>query len=372
MANIKECGKHLVVGLAGPELSAGEREFLLRVSPAGVILFQRNIGEIAQLDKLILSITGSFDPPPTVWLDQEGGRVQRVRQPLTAYPSPWRLALLEERDGAAAQRLAWEAGWLNGRELAALGVGVNCAPVLDVREEGADPVIGERAFGSSPRQVVRLAGAWLKGFALSGTMAVGKHFPGHGAARADSHRTLPVVERSLEMLQNWELLPFRELLGELPALMTAHLVATGLDGEWPATWSAPILEGLLRRDWGYDGLVVSDALEMGALEGDLAERARKALVAGCDLVLCCTGRLEDGLATLEGIRAGWGELSVERRARAGERLARWLDPRRRGPTGWSALAADPVYRERRRRVESLAATLEGGDPTDGGSGPAIG
>lgn len=354
-----DAGKHLVLALAGKELLDSEREFLHRHTPAGVILFGRNIEHVTQVEKLIFAIMQGSSPPPLIWLDQEGGRVQRLRAPLTAFPSPWRLALLERTQPLVAAALAHEMGWLCGMELAALGVGVNCAPVLDIREAGADPVIGERAFGDTPAQVVRLATAWLSGFTDSGVIPVGKHFPGHGAARADSHLALPVVDKGRDALLAWELAPFQALMGRLPALMTAHLVAAGLDADAPATWSAPVLRQLLRAEWDYQGVVVSDALEMGALQGGMAERAQRAMEAGCDLVLCCTGKLADAEQTLVGIdRANRPER--ERQASAARIDA--LRPRR-SAVGLAGLLADPLYRARRERVEGLAGEAQA-DPTD--------
>ncbi|MBF0425183.1 MAG: beta-N-acetylhexosaminidase [Magnetococcales bacterium] len=357
-------GSCLVVALFGPELTAEEARFLRDVHPAGVILFARNLVRIDQVQNLIRAIRDTAAPPPTLWLDQEGGRVQRLRHPLTAYPSPGRLAEIEREDPARAATLARQAGWLNGRELVTLGVGINCAPVLDIREPGADPVIGERAFGWHPEQVVRLANAWLAGFTAAGGVAVGKHFPGHGAARADSHKALPRVEKELSALEQWELSPFRQLLTQLPMLMTAHLVATGIDAEQPATWSASLLRDLLRRQWGYSGLVVSDALEMGALSGPLDQRAEWAIQAGCDLVLCCTGRLDDSILTLTGVERALRAPEVARTTiDMQQRIERILAPARCEPGDLGTLFADLEYRYWRQELEALAAAPAAPDPT---------
>ncbi|MBF0323246.1 MAG: beta-N-acetylhexosaminidase, partial [Magnetococcales bacterium] len=337
---------------------------LRTVRPSGVILFARNLVDILQIQNLIRAIRKTATPPPTLWLDQEGGRVQRIRRPLTPYPSPGRFAELEQSDPVQAELLSRQAGWLSGREMITLGIGINCAPVLDIREAQANPVIAERAFGWDPQQVVRLAGAWLKGFTAAGGLAVGKHFPGHGAARADSHKSLPCVVKERDLLERWELRPFQALLAQLPLIMTAHLVATGVDPEQPATWSAPLLRDLLRRQWRYHGLVVTDALEMGALTGSLDRRAELSLRAGCDLVLCCTGRLEDATLVTAGIErvlqereavSGWEEIS--------QRIDRILAPGRVEPGDMAALLAHGEYRQWRQTLEYLASTPSAPDPT---------
>lgn len=358
---VLKAAKHAVLGVSGPELSDGEREFLRRSQVGNIILFSRNIKTIVQINGVLRQLR-ELPTPPVVWIDQEGGRVQRLREPFTRYPSPMRITRLARRDPAAGREMARLMGELIGTELAVLGIGVDCAPVLDVQEEGADPVIGERAFGATPAEVVALAGAWLEGFAPTGVMAVGKHFPGHGAARADSHKSLPVVEKSRDQLEAWELAPFRALLDRLPCLMTAHLVATGVDDR-PATWSPPWLQGVLRQAWGYDGLIASDAIEMGALTGTLAERAERSLRGGCDLVLCCTGRQEDNEATLEGLAQGLERLpagEAEARQRRCDRLMQY----RLVPGEVNALLTDPVYRDKRARLERLADEVLAVDPTE--------
>ena len=344
--------RHLIVGLSGPELLGEEQRFLHTVQPVGVILFGRNITSLSRLQALVHAVRASSDPPPTLWLDQEGGRVQRLRDPFSRFPSPgaWQGLFLQDPQ-AACERVRLS-GWLNAVELAVMGIGVNCAPVLDIRETEADPVIGARAFGDHPDRVVPLAGAWLSGFNGNGVMAVGKHFPGHGAARVDSHKALPVIHKDREALMAWELVPFRQLLSVLPAIMTAHLVVSGVDAAQPATWSPALIGGILRAEWGYDGLVVSDALEMGALSGSLSERAQRAILSGCDLVLCCTGRLSDGQAALEGITQGLSILPAKVRERSARRIAQGLAPFRPEPGDPHRLLADSRYGEVRREVET--------------------
>ncbi|MBF0184505.1 MAG: beta-N-acetylhexosaminidase [Magnetococcales bacterium] len=364
MSIADSAGLHLVASLASYELSSEECHFLQEALPAGIILFSRNLRDPDQLQDLIQSIREEVSPSCTIWLDQEGGRVQRLREPFTHYPNPWRWAKLARRDAGEAARMAQLAGQVCGMELAAIGIGINCAPVLDIREKDADPVIGERAFGETPQLVVSLAGAWLDGLQSQGVLGVGKHFPGHGAARADSHKSLPVIDAKRDELAEWELLPFRLLLPRLSALMTAHLIATGLDEEQPATWSREILHTLLRKKWGYQGLVVSDALEMGALRGSLQERAERAIVAGCDLVLCCTGKLEDNAAVLEGIERAHAAGSPGQYRATEERIRRTLSPYAPPPGDWRTLLRQSDYLRYRKQIENYADTALQDDPTE--------
>ncbi|MEO5339241.1 MAG: beta-N-acetylhexosaminidase [Magnetococcus sp. MYC-9] len=356
-------GRHLVVGIASLALTQAEESFLRRVQPSGLILFSRNIQDLDQVQALIESIRERISPNCTVWVDQEGGRVQRLRDPLTRFPSPWQWVEVAHQQPERAVELARLAGQVCGRELATLGIGVNCAPVLDIREPGADPVIGERAFGETPRGVIALAGAWLEGLQGWGVMAIGKHFPGHGAARADSHHSLPVISSSRAALEQRELVPFRALLAHLPALMTAHLVASSL-GDEPATWSRTLLQDVLRQEWDYQGLVVSDALEMGALSGPLEERACRAIQAGCDVVLCCTGRLEDNAATLAGVSRALHALPGMQRMMLQDRIVRCLAPYCPTPGDWRELLRQPDYVQARHVLEAVAEENRQMDPTE--------
>ncbi|MBF0584234.1 MAG: beta-N-acetylhexosaminidase [Magnetococcales bacterium] len=363
MNRAESAGRHLVVGLSSLALTPAEGHFLQQVQPAGIILFSRNIHDPDQLQSLIRSLRERVSPLCTLWLDQEGGRVQRLRDPFTRFPSAWQWVKLSRREERRAVELARLAGQLCGQELVAMGIGVNCAPVLDIREPGADPVIGERAFGDSPEQVITLAGAWLEGLQSQGIMAVGKHFPGHGAAQADSHKSLPVIAGSRADLEAREFLPFQRLLSRLPALMTAHLVASGL-GEEPATWSPLLLRNILRQAWGYQGLVVSDALEMGALSGPLEERAYRAIAAGCDLVLCCTGQLDDNAATLAGVSRCLAEVGEMERQQTAARIEASLRPYCLPPGEWRSLLERSDYREARHLLESVAEENRQADPTE--------
>ena len=372
----KPLGRHVVVGISSLTLTREEERFLQKMQPSGVILFSRNIQEPNQLQALISTIRERISPFCSIWIDQEGGRVQRLRDPFTRFPSPWRLARLAmqtpEDAGSKSEpfavSLARIAGQICGAELASMGIGINCAPVLDIREEGADPVIGERAFGDSPERVITLARAWLAGLKRQGIMAVGKHFPGHGAALVDSHKSLPTIHKSRAELERWELQPFKQLMPQLPAMMTAHLVAHGLgkteEEAEPATCCQTLLQGLLRQSWGYQGLIVSDALEMGALSGTLQERAYRSIYAGCDLVLCCTGKLEDSAATLEGASKALEAMPSRQRQQIDQRVADAIKPYCLPPGDWQALLQQTDYRQARYLLETMEDDRQQADPTE--------
>ncbi|MBF0613662.1 MAG: beta-N-acetylhexosaminidase [Magnetococcales bacterium] len=353
---------HLIIALQGPEPSEAELTFLNRVRPAGVILFGRNLIGVKQISTLIKAI-GDTAGAPTIWIDQEGGRVQRLRDPLTRYPSPYQFAVLARTDPIRAERLLFTAGRLCGEELGALGIGVNCAPVLDIREAEADPVIGDRAFGSHFSEVIMNATSWLHGFRQTGVMPIGKHFPGHGAALADSHHALPVLDKSIKAMEKWELNPFRAVLPHLPGIMTAHLALSRVDDGVPATWSRTLLHKLLRQKWRYPGVIVSDALEMKALHGTMEERARLAMMAGCDLLLCCTGRMEDNEAVIEGIARATKAMDAQEVEASRRRVRHVLAPYRLQPGSIRRLLKDPGYRKRRQQVEAVAEEVFALDPT---------
>ncbi|MBF0358994.1 MAG: beta-N-acetylhexosaminidase [Magnetococcales bacterium] len=352
---------HLILGISGTILTKDEKQWLETNKPSGIILFSRNIENLEQVRALINAICKTATPPPTIWIDQEGGRVQRLRAPFTNFPSPYRFAQLFREDKKAGLEMSHLGGMVCGLELASIGIGVNCAPVLDIRQKEADPVIGNRAFGTTAEEVIKLSGAWIRGIGKTGVMAVGKHFPGHGAAQVDSHKQLPTITKSREELDNHELKPFKALAATLPALMTAHLIAEGLDIKQPATWSSPTLKKLLRTDWGFKGLIVSDAVEMGALQGDLADRVYNSLLGGCDLVLCCTGRLEDNHAALEGAIRGVIAMENQELLKSRERIRTILTPYQRPAE--KSLNSDE-YTNAKKRLEALAETVLDDDPTE--------
>ena len=283
----------ILFGCAGERLSGAERRFFAAADPAGLILFRRNCRDPEQVRALIADFREAVgrDAPP-VLIDQEGGRVARLRPPnWRGYPAAARLAALPEAE--AAVRLGAR---LIADDLAALGVTVDCMPVLDLAVPGADAVIGDRAYGGDPATVARLGAAVCEGLLAGGVTPVVKHIPGHGRARVDSHRALPVVETDAALLAAEDFAPFRALAappgGAAIWAMTAHIVYPSLDGSRPATLSPAVIGGAIRGAIGFGGVLVSDDIEMGALAGPVADRVAEALAAGCDLVLHCSGDLE--------------------------------------------------------------------------------
>jgi beta-N-acetylhexosaminidase len=229
-------------------------------------------------------------PGAPVLIDQEGGRVARLRPPeWRAYPAAARIAALPDPDAAEA---AFLGARLTADDLAVLGVTVDCMPVLDLPAPGADPVIGDRAYGSDPERVARLGRAVCDGLLAGGVLPTIKHMPGHGRAGVDSHKALPRVPASRAELAGHDFAPFRGLAG-MPWGMTAHIVFEAIDPGAPATMSASVIGDIIRGEIGFDGVLSTDDISMGALAGDLATRTRRALAAGCDVVLHCSGVLSE-------------------------------------------------------------------------------
>ncbi|WP_043526317.1 beta-N-acetylhexosaminidase [Litchfieldella xinjiangensis] len=278
----------VMLDLEGPSLKRAERDLLRQPEVGGVILFSRNIENAAQVHSLCTSLR-RLRPDLLLAIDQEGGRVQRLRQGVTRLPSMQRLAEGYDSDPQATTQRCQDAGWLLGMEMAACGLDLSFAPVLDV-DGGSSTVIGDRSFSSDPRTVATLAGAFLTGLHEAGMVGVGKHFPGHGSVAADSHHELPVDTRPLEALRGHDLIPFAELAPRLDGIMPAHVVFSAFD-ERPAGFS-PNWLGLLRQDLGFKGAIFSDDLSMAgaAVAGGPGDRARSALDAGCDMVLVCNDR----------------------------------------------------------------------------------
>jgi beta-N-acetylhexosaminidase len=277
----------VVLGCSGERLTASERDFFAGADPVGFILFRRNCSSPGQVRDLVASLRGCVgrDDAP-VLIDQEGGRVARLRPPhWRHYPSAAGLASLPHPTAVTAVRLGAR---LIADDLARLGVTVDCLPVLDIPAAGADPVIGDRAYGSDPELVARLAGAVCAGLLEGAVLPVLKHIPGHGRARVDSHHACPLVETSYEELANTDFAPFRALAA-MPWAMTAHIVYSAIDPTGPATLSSRLVTEVIRGEIGFDGVLVSDDLSMRALGGGLGERTRQALAAGCDLALHCNG-----------------------------------------------------------------------------------
>ncbi len=283
-----------VFGCSGLELTAAERNFFRDADPFGFILFARNCrtpGQVRALTDAMRDAVGRTDAP--VLIDQEGGRVARLRPPhWRDAPPPAVFGRLAETNMAAAREAVHLNYRLIGAELSGLGITVDCAPVLDLPGPGADPVIGERAFGAAPETATILGRAAVEGLLDGGVLAVIKHIPGHGRALVDSHKDLPVVEASWDELQRVDFAPFRDL-GDAPWAMTAHVVFGAVDPENPATTSGRVIEDVIRGAIGFEGVLISDDLAMDALAGGMGARAAAALDAGCDLVLHCNGTVEE-------------------------------------------------------------------------------
>jgi beta-N-acetylhexosaminidase len=282
-----------IYGFAGTELSADERAFFRDADAAGYIVFRRNCADQAQLLRLtdeLRTIAGRHDVP--ILIDQEGGRVMRMRPPIwPAFPPADVFARLYQ----AAPSSAIEAARSNARAIAltlkAGGINVNCLPLLDVRQEGADDIIGDRALGADPMQVAALGRAILDGMASAGVVGVVKHMPGHGRALVDSHKELPIVTASADEL-DVDLEPF-ERLRAAPMGMTSHVVYTAWDAERPASLSPTVIADIIRGRIGFEGWLMSDDLGMEALSGDAGTRAAGVVAAGCDVALHCSGKMEE-------------------------------------------------------------------------------
>ncbi|HLN08419.1 MAG TPA: beta-N-acetylhexosaminidase [Xanthobacteraceae bacterium] len=320
-----------ITGAAGVQLTTDERAFLRDADPWGLILFARNVESPDQVSRLVAGFreaVGRGDAP--VLIDQEGGRVQRLGPPhWPSYPAGAAYGRLYHDDrsvGLAAARLGAR---LIAADLDALGITVDCMPIADVLGPGADPVIGDRAFGTTTDQVSAIATAFAAGLADGGVLQVLKHIPGHGRAAADSHHRLPVVTTDRGTLEATDFAAFRFLAG-LPLAMTAHVVFSAIDSTAPATTSATMVREVIRGSIGFDGLLMSDDLAMNALSGTMAQRARAVIAAGCDMVLHCNGRL----AEMQAIAAVVPSLSGRAAARASAALAS-----RRSPTDIDVAAA---------------------------------
>jgi beta-N-acetylhexosaminidase len=285
----------LMLDVAGTWLTAEDRQILRQPQVAGLILFSRNIEHPQQVRELCAAIR-ALRPDLLLAVDQEGGRVQRLRQGFVRLPP---MRALAERPNAL--ELAEHCGWLMATEVLAAGLDLSFAPVLDL-DHGRSAVVGNRAFASDPLQVAAQAGAFIRGLHAAGMAAVGKHFPGHGWAEADSHVAIPVDPRSLQQIRSSDLLPFARLATELDGVMPAHVIYPQVD-ERPAGFSPRWLQDILRGELGYRGVIFSDDLSMAGahVAGDAAARIEAALRAGCDMGLVCNerGAAELALARLQ-------------------------------------------------------------------------
>ncbi|MEM6851018.1 MAG: beta-N-acetylhexosaminidase [Pseudomonadota bacterium] len=282
--------KPVILDCEGAELAPDERRFFADHDPWGFILFERNCVDRAQVRALCDALRDAVGRPDApILIDEEGGRVTRLRPPVWAKRPPMaEFGALYKSDPEAAREALRLNSRLQAEDLFEIGINVNCAPVLDVPQPGAHDVIGDRAFAADVETIAALGAAVMDGFRAGGVAPVIKHIPGHGRAMSDSHKELPVVAASADALRALDFEPFR-LLKDAPMAMTGHVVFSAFDPDAPATTSALVMETVIRGEIGYDGLVMTDALTMEALEGDLPERARRSLAAGCDVVLHCDG-----------------------------------------------------------------------------------
>lgn len=308
-----------IVGLSGPALTENEAALLRARPPAGIILFARNIVDPVQLAALMRDLRTVLPEGAVLLVDQEGGRVARLRPPhWRADPPAGRIGALHATDEAAGLRAAYLTGALIGHDCAEAGFDVACAPVLDLHVPGASDVVGDRSFGAAPEAVAALGAAFARGLLEAGIQPIMKHAPGHGGALVDSHLAMPEAPDISESA----LLPFRAN-AQLPWAMTAHMLFRARDADRPATLSPTIIQDVIRGAIGFDGVLASDDLAMGALQGTQAGRALAALAAGCDIALYCPGDAPGTEAVLHAVppltEAAQSRLA---RARATARAAR--------------------------------------------------
>lgn len=302
----------VIFGTPGTELSADQRAFFRDADPLGLILFKRNCVGPDQLRRLCAQFreaVGRADAP--ILVDHEGGEHQRLDPPVwPSFPSPAAFGRAYARDAAQGLEAARLGGLGIGQVLAAHGISVDCAPLLDVPVAGADPVIGERAFASDPETVALLGGAFVDGLLAAGVAPVVKHIPGHGRAAVDSHKARPVVDTPLDVLDGTDFLPFCRL-ADSPWAMVAHVVYAAVDPERPATTSAAVIDQVIRQRIGYPGVLVSDCIWMDSLVGTLAERCRDVLAAGMDVALASHGDVDT-----------WADIAAQARPLTEEAWAR--------------------------------------------------
>ena len=298
--NLKEkAGQQLMIGISGTTIDPETERQLQEIQPGFIILFARNISSAGQVKELIAGLKQTVSPPPLIAIDQEGGRVIRFVGEITVFPGNMALG------AAASIDLAFKQGFASALQLKSLGIDINLAPVVDVLTEHYNPGITIRSFGDNPEQVTELAVAFARGTRMAGIAAVAKHFPGMGAARVDAHFDLPAVTLSEQEFEAVHRLPFRKVMENgISGIMSSHLNCPALDGNGnlPATFSAAIVADYIRRRCGYDGLIFSDDLEMGAIAKhfSIGESCLRAMRAGHDVLLICKdyGRQKAGLYAL--------------------------------------------------------------------------
>jgi beta-N-acetylhexosaminidase len=339
----RHVGQLAIAGFAGHEIPSDLKALAREFDLGGVILFARNVAEPEQVAEIARQV-GELVQELPVWVsvDQEGGRVARLRRPFTEWPPM--MTLGRGGDEALAARFARALA----TELKAVGISLDYTPVLDIHTNSKNPVIGDRALGERPEDVARLGRVIIRTLQGEGIAACGKHFPGHGDTSTDSHFELPLIEHPPDRLEAVELVPFKAAIEErVASIMTAHILIPSLDAERPATLSPRIVDELLKRTLGYDGLVLSDDLEMKAIAGryGMPEATVEAIGAGCDAVLMCGAEQEKQVAALEAVirAAETGALPLKRLedalSRHGRVKERFLAPPRPKPLSGAALRA---------------------------------
>lgn len=309
----------IIYGCAGTVLAGAERAFFEDVNPLGFILFARNCEDPEQVLALVNDLRASVgrDDAP-VLIDQEGGRVQRLGPPhWPVRPAQGRFAELAATHKGRAKSACEANARLIAHDLMAVGIDVDCMPLLDVPVPGAHDIIGDRAFGADPEIVAMLGKAVISGLIKGGVTPIIKHIPGHGRAGVDSHKNLPVVSASIDELRKTDFAPFA-ILNDAPWAMTAHVVYSAIDLYAPATLSKAVINEVIRGELGFDGFLISDDVSMHALSGEMGDRAAKSIAAGCDAVLHCNGDMVEMLAlsaaTPEMSDLAWDRYTTGRKA----------------------------------------------------------
>jgi beta-N-acetylhexosaminidase len=315
----KIAGQLIMIRFPGTELDAATADFLRANGVRAVCLFRQNMVDAEQLTRLTRELRAVMGPDALIGVDQEGGAVMRSTW-VPAAPAAMALGAADDTT------LARSVGAAVARAVKALGCNWNFAPVLDLNNNPDNPVIAERSFGADPRRATELAMAWMEGSESEGVACCVKHFPGHGDTNVDSHRDLPSVDKPLDELERFEFAPFRLACRRAPAMMTAHIVYPALDPEFPATLSRRILTGLLREQWQYRGVIITDGMDMHAIAGryGAGQAAVRALAAGADMVMALgtaqtqqetldaiAGALEAGTLTMEQVNRRLARLSAQ-------------------------------------------------------------
>ncbi|WP_455474542.1 beta-N-acetylhexosaminidase [Bartonella sp. B30(2025)] len=294
--------KAMIIGISGPFLTDDEKIFITEHKPWAFILFTRNIGtadDVKMLTTSLREISGRDDV--FIFIDQEGGRVQRLLPPLVPlYPAAETLGKLYKKDPGKGIRAAWIMSRLHAFDLMKFGINANCLPVLDIPIVGAHDIIGTRAYAQEQEIVVALGRVAAKGLLDGGVLPVMKHIPGHGRALSDTHFELARVDTPFDILEKYDFVPFKKM-ADLPAAMTAHIVYEAIDNKFPATLSEKVIENAIRQKIGFDGLLMSDDVSMKALSGtafsaNFSDLTHRIFAAGCDIVLHCNGNLKEMLA----------------------------------------------------------------------------